>query len=119
MPGSLFIGIAIAPSITATEVVTDRKSVEFTVEICGVGNGEEHMVQLTREQSNELDTLFNSIKARLDEAETLDKTVEIYTDAILELDRYDVLDGLSFNQAQKLVLGPYQYPKIMDLFHRN
>ena len=111
----LFCGLAFAPSIHAN-VSTEEELVEVTTEFCGLGK--KHTVQLTQEQADELDQLFDEIKAALDNIETREEAVEIFDEAIVELDKYGLLGGLSIEQARKLVIGGYQNPKVMKLLEK-
>jgi len=104
----LFIGLAFAPSINAniSKSSIDSELVEFTTEICGL-NGGKHTVQLTNEEADKLEQLFDVIKKKLDEVETREQSVEILNDAIVTLDKYNLLGGLSIEQARRLILGEF------------
>ncbi|UCD12974.1 MAG: hypothetical protein JSW60_05250 [Thermoplasmatales archaeon] len=97
----LFISVAIAPSINAN---IGKDMVEFTTEVCGL-NGGKQTVKLTQEEAEEVEALFNSIRERLNTTETREETEEIFKEAVVELDKYGLLGGLSVKQAQKLVTG--------------
>jgi hypothetical protein len=120
----LFLGVAIAPSINAnlSKASIDSELVEITTEICGL-NGGKHTVSLSKEDAEEVDRLFNSIKERLDNVVTREDTVEIFNEAVVELDKYGLLGGLSVKQAQRLVTGGYQNRRVMKalekLYSRN
>ena len=116
----LFIGLAFAPSINAN-ISKDSEMVEFTTEICGL-NGGKNTVQLTKAEEKEVDILFNSIRERLNSTESREEAEEIFNEAIVELDKYGLLGGLSVKQAQRLVTGTFQnqrffnhmYPRTLD-----
>ena len=119
----LFLGLAIAPSINANvnKASIDSELVEITTEICGL-NGGKHTVLLSKEDADEVDLLFKSIRAQLNNAESREKVVEIFKKAIIELDKYGLLDGLSGKQLQRLVVGWYQSPikrALNKIFNRN
>ena len=101
----LFLGLAIAPSINAniSKASIDSELVEITTEVCGI-NGGKHTVSLSKEDAEEVDLLFKSIRAQLNNAESREKVVEIFKKAIIELDKYGLLDGLSGKQLQRLVV---------------
>jgi hypothetical protein len=114
----LFLGLACVPSINAN-VSKESELVEFTTEICGLGDGK-HTVQLTKEEVKEVDRLFDSIRERLNETESREEAVEIFNEAIVELDKYGLLGGLSVKQAQRLVIGNWKIPikqKIIDAIY--
>lgn len=110
----LFIGLALAPSINAN-VTLDTELVEITTEICGIDGIESKIVKLTKQESIKLEQLIDNIKIRLDKAETREETIEIFNDAIIKLDKYGLLCGLSVEQAQRLVVERWQNSKVFDL----
>ena len=110
----LFIGLAFAPSIHAN---VSKEMVEFTTEVCGLDGGK-HTVKLTREEAEEVDALFKSIRERLNETETREEAEEIFKEAVVGLDKYGLLGGLSIKQAQRLVTGGYQDSRIMRFLRK-
>ncbi len=96
----LFIGLAVAPSINAN--VSKEALVEFTTEVCGL-NGEKQTVKLTQEEAEEVEDLFKSIRERLNATESREEAEEIFKEAVVELDKYGLLGGLSIQQAQRIV----------------
>ncbi|UCF13139.1 MAG: hypothetical protein JSW06_02500 [Thermoplasmatales archaeon] len=115
----LFIGLAFAPSINAniSKASADDELVEFTTEVCGL-NGGKHTVRLTKAEVEEVENLIDNIKIRLDGVETREEAVEIFNEAVVELDKYDLLGGLSVEQAQWLAKGGYQDSRFMKLLER-
>jgi len=111
----LFLGLACAPSINAN-VSKDSELVEITTEICGLGGGK-HTVQLTKEEAEEVEQLIDDIEQRLDGIKTREETVEIFNEAVVELDKYGLLGGLSVKQAQRLVAGKYQNSFLVKLIN--
>ena len=111
----LFIGLAVAPSINAN--VSKEALVEFTTEVCGL-NGGKQTVKLTQEEANEVEVLFDSIRERLNATESREEAEEIFKEAVVELDKYGLLGGLSVKQAQKLVIGKYQNPIVKRVIDR-
>lgn len=107
----LFIGLAFAPSINASIVKDDL--VEFEVEFCGLGK--KHTVELTQDESDEVEILFNNIEKQLSQVETRDQAEEIFKDAVVELDKYGLLGGLSLRQAKQLVTIGIHETKIMKI----
>ena len=100
----LFIGVAFAPSINASVVNDDL--VEFDVEFCGLGK--KHTVQLTQQEGEEIELLFDEIHERLNEVETREEAEEIFKEAVVELNKYGLLGVLSVGRAKKLVTGKFQ-----------
>ena len=112
---TLFIGLAFAPSINAN--VRKEGLVEFTTEVCGL-NGGKKTVKLTEEEANEVETLFDSIRERLNTSETRDEAEEVFKEAVIELDKYGLLGGLSVRQAQRLITGKYQDSRVRELMKK-
>ncbi len=105
----LFIGLSFAPSINAN--VGKEESVEFTTEVCGL-NGGKQTVQLTQQQAEEVEVLFNSIREKLNATESREDAEEIFKEAVIELDKYGLLGGLSIKQAQRLVTSGNYNPRL-------
>lgn len=101
----LFIGLAIQPSINAN--TKQSEFVEITTKVYGL-NGGKHTVKLTQQEADEVKEIFNSIREKLNNTESKEESEEIFKEAVVELDRYGLLGGLSVKQAQKLVIGGYQ-----------
>jgi len=110
----LFIGLACAPSLHAN-VSTSEEPVEITTEICGLPGMKPQTVQLTTEDAEAVDRLFEEIKSKLDNVESREEAVEIFNEAIVELNEYGLLGGLSIEQAQKLVTGKYHNERIVNI----
>ncbi|UCD13228.1 MAG: hypothetical protein JSW60_06630 [Thermoplasmatales archaeon] len=112
----LFIGVTFVPSIYAnvSRASIDSDLVEFTTEVCGF-NGGKRTVKLTQEESGEVEALFDSIREQLNASETREEAEEIFKEAVVELDKYGLLGGLSVEQAQRLVTGGYQNPRMMKI----
>lgn len=107
----LFIGLALAPSIHAN-INKESELVEITTEVCGLPGQKPQTVQLSKCDAEAVDRLFDKIKLKLDNAETREEAAKIFNDAIVELDKYGLLGRLSVKQAQKLVTGVYQHPRM-------
>ena len=100
----LFIGVAFAPSINAS-VVKDEL-VEFDIEFCGLGR--KNTVQLTQQEADEVEQLFDDIEQKLSEVDTREEAEIIFNNAIVELDKYGLIGGLSVRFAQNLVTGKFR-----------
>lgn len=110
----LFISFAFSPSIHAN---ISKDVVEFTTEICGLDGGKQ-TVELTQVEAEEVDALFKSIRERLNETETREEAEEIFKEAVVELDKYGLLGGLSIKHAQRLVTGGYRYKGFIKFVER-
>ena len=113
----LFLGLAFAPSIHAN-ISKESELVEITTEVCGLPGQKPQTVQLTKEDAEAVDRLFDEIKLKLDNVESREDTVEIFNKAVVELDKYRLLGGLSVEEAQKLVTGFYQNPRIIYILEK-
>jgi hypothetical protein len=116
----LFIGIAFAPSINAnvSKASIDSELVEFTTELCGLNGAMPNTVSLSKEDAEEVEKLIDDVKRRLDNVETREETVDIFNEAVVELDKYGLLGGLSVKQAQRLVTGGYQNRRAMKVLEK-
>ncbi len=112
----LFIGVAVAPSINAN-VRSEEKLVAFTTEVCGL-NIVKQTVKLTQEEAEEVETLFDSIRERLNATEFREEADEIFKEAVVELDKYGLLGGLSVKQAHRLVTGEFHNPIAKEIINR-
>ena len=99
----LFIGLAVAPSINANAV--DSEMVVIDVEFYGLGN--KHTVKLTQQEFEEFEKIYDEIDKRLLEVESRDEAKKIFKEAIIEFDKFNLLGGLSVDQAQNLIIGNY------------
>ncbi len=111
----LFLGVAVAPSINAN--VSKEALVEFTMEVCGL-NGGKQTVKLTQEEAEEVELLFDTIRERLNDTESRKEAEEIFKEAVVELNKYGLLGGLSIKQAQRLVTGGYHDSRAMKISER-
>jgi len=112
----LFIGFSIAPSINAN-VSKDSELFEITTEICGL-NGEMNTVHITKEKAEEVEQLINDIERRLNKVETKEKAVEIFKEAIIELDEFYLLNGLSVNHLERVVDRCNSISKLVGFLNR-
>lgn len=97
----LFIGVSIAPSLYANEI-KDEGLIEYTTTVCGIGEGK-RTVYLTQEESQEVELFLDSIQEQLEFTKSIEEAKEIFKEAVIELDKYGLLAGLSIEDAQKLV----------------
>jgi len=113
------IGVSLAPSINAyiSKISLDDEIIEYTIEICGM-NGGKQKVTLTQRETKEVESLFDSVTERLNKTETREEAEDIFEDAVLELDKYGLLGGLTVKQAQNLVTKGYQIIKNIDFLYK-
>ena len=109
----IFLGPVLEPSINA--YFTEEQFIEFTTEICGLNNVKQK-IELTLKEAEEVEELFNSIKLKLDKIESSKQAENIINDAVVKLNRYGLLGGLSIKQAQRLIT--YRF-KDRTIFNRN
>ena len=111
MKKKILIGSTIAVAIillssfssVVGKVSTDNELVEFDVEFSGLGK--KHTVKLTQQEAEEVEQLFDDIEQQLSKVETREEAEIIFKDAVVELDKYGLLGGLSVKQVQRLFLG--------------
>jgi len=98
------------------KVSSDEELVEFDVEFSGLGK--KHTVSLTRQEADEVELLFDDIEQRLSDLDSREEAELIFKDAIVELNKYGLLGGLSVKQAQNLVTDKYQDSKGKKLLEK-
>jgi hypothetical protein len=112
----LFLGVGIQPAIAKVEPENiDTYYYDVNVEFCGLGK--EKIVQLTKQQLDELEALFESIREQLNTTERKEKTIQIYNNAIERLDRIGLLGDYSVKQVQELVTGVFLNSRFNHLFN--
>ena len=107
---ALFIGIAVAPSVTSIEFSKNKTSndnlVEINFQLFKTSGVEDHKMFITREQNEQLELLIERFKADLDKAETREETIEIYKDMVVSLDEIGILpESNSCKEVKELVTG--------------
>ena len=117
----LFIGVAFQPVIIADVSIEydDSELVEITIEIFEVNRVQKYTVILTQKQAEELENLINNFEIELDSADSIDETEAIFKDTVVSLNKLGLLlGGMSVEEAQRLVTGEEQNPRIVKLFER-
>ena len=115
----IFIGIGIQPAIATVEPNTSDNDFDYydvNIEFCGLGKN--ITVQLTKQQLDELYLLFDTIREQLNNTESIEETIKIYNEAIVELDNLGMLGGCDVRQVQELVTGEYQKQGFIKLLDR-
>lgn len=114
----LFICIAIQPGIIADVSIESDNSelVDITVQTSKDGRINNHMIQLSPQQVEELEKLISRTKTKLDAAETIEETSHIFNQTVELLYELDMLpEGMSIEDAQKLVNSKNCYSGINKL----
>ena len=103
------VAVIVLSSFTSVvgKVSSDNDLVELEVEFCGLGK--KHTVQLTQQEADEVEQIINNFQKQINGVETREEAEIIFKDAVVELDKYGLLGGLSVKQAQNLVVGEYSY----------
>jgi hypothetical protein len=101
-----FIVVAFLPSINVNVVKAagENHLVEITTQVYDVTAETTATVELTEQQAQEVQTVFDDLKNRLSTAESVEETQRIFNDTIIVLDRYNLLpEEISIEHAQRLV----------------
>jgi hypothetical protein len=99
----LFIGVGVQPAIAIIQ--SDNNDVEYiniTSEFSGLRK--KHTVKMSQQRVEELDAFFDSYLNRLDNSQSDEETSMIINEAIMLLDGYDLLCGLSVEQVKRRFL---------------
>lgn len=116
----LFVGLGIQPAFAEMPIDSDNSElVEINVEIYEVDKTYNHTVMLTRKQAEELDILINNIETELESADNSDEAKKIFKDKIVLLKELGLIpDSISLSEAQDLVIGEKQNPRVVNIFER-
>ena len=110
------IAVALLTLVSFSSVVgkisTDGELVEFDVEFSGLGK--KQTIQLTQQEADEVELLFDDIEQRLSEVKTREEAEVIFKDTVVKLDKYGLLGGLSVRQVQKLVTSNMQQSTLFN-----
>jgi len=112
----LFLGLACAPSINAN-VSKESELVEITTEVFGL-NGGKHTVQLTLDEVEEVDRLFEDLRCKFNKSKTTKEIIKIFNETVVELNKYGLLGGLTIQRAQILVNKMHQNPLLKKLLDK-
>ena len=100
----LFVGIGIQPAVADTQLEEkDKNYINITSEFTGLRR--KHTVKMTQHELEKLDYFFDSLYEKLNNSESDKETSQIINEAVIELDKYDLLCGLSIKQAQMRFLN--------------
>jgi hypothetical protein len=111
----LFIGIGVYPAIaenlsTSTNENISDKLVKVPVQIFGHNGFKSYKLSITKQQYDDFQVLKEKFKKDFEKADTMKKSVVVYRNMVLSLDKLGLLpEGMSIVEAEKLVLGPYYY----------
>jgi hypothetical protein len=101
----LFIGVAVAPSISPAvkKTSTGESFYEVTSQAYGINGFGNTTAKLTKQQCQDLEQYLIDFRARLNQTTTKKDVVPLFKDAVVELDKYGLLPkGMSVEQAFKL-----------------
>jgi hypothetical protein len=117
----LFVGVAIAPSINFTVVNASENNelVEVSIQAYGIDADIDRTVHVTKQQAQEVKTVFDALKSRMSAAGSLEETQSIFNETIVSLSRYNLLPrSMSIEQAKRLVTSAGQNQKVMTLLRK-
>lgn len=110
----VFVSVAVFSNIniSAVKASNDNDLVEVTTQTYSTTKDTLNTVQLTKQQVRDLRVLFDDLKIRLSTAASMEETQMIFNDAIVSLNRYNLLPvGMSIEQAKRVVTGRIQNQK--------
>ena len=101
----LFIGNIVSLVFSADiDILSDSNDVvEFTVETCGFDKNDKHSVNLSLEDVEKLDILFDEIQDKLSNINSREDAEVIFNEAIVRLDDFGLLGDSSIKNLQKMV----------------
>jgi hypothetical protein len=113
----LFLGVSIQPVI-ATVQLEDRDVEYFDVTTEFVGLNKKYTTQLTKEELEELNALFDSVSSNLNKSTSFKESVEIFRDSIINLDKFGLLGNVGIKESEKLVTNYFQNSMILKMLER-
>jgi len=112
----LFIGVSVAPGITAVDLKALAISQTKTPNLSGIKAAEEPSLKISSGELTELERFFNGVLERLYEIRTLADVIAIYNEVITFLDEYNLLpEGISVEELQQLVNSGEPSPELLRL----
>ena len=100
----LFLGVAVAPSITA-QLIEDKQVNPITTEFHGSSGIRSHSIELTEAQMNEVGRLFNDLDEQMKASTSIDEKYQLYINQINSLYNLNVIDSTTqqqlLNQADR------------------
>jgi len=95
---------------SVTEKSPTYELIEVSLQFFGSNGNEKYKKQLTQEEKNDLDDLFNKFKSDLENATTLRETIKVYHNMIVSLNDYDLLPkGMRVKSTQRLVTSSLNF----------
>jgi hypothetical protein len=119
----LFISSIVVSNINVAGIASKNNLVTMTTKACSLPTDMTHMIQLSKQQAQEVQLIFDDLKNRLSTAESAEETQNIFNDTIIELDRHNLLpDGMNIEQAQLVVNHAYTHQQtvtiLQNLFYK-
>ena len=101
----LLIGVIIAPifNFNTVRASQDDDLVEVTAQGCGIKGYGNTTVKLTRQQYQNLEQYLVEFRARLNQTTSREEAVPIFKEAVVELDKYGLLGGLSVENEMRFL----------------
>ncbi len=97
----------------------DNNLIEITTKVYENTAETTGTIRLTRQQVQEVKTIFDELKSRLSTAESREQTQSIFNDTIIALNRFDLIpEGMNIEQAQRLVNRASTYQKRVTSFQK-
>ncbi|UCF49086.1 MAG: hypothetical protein JSU91_04870, partial [Thermoplasmatales archaeon] len=104
----------VQPAFATVEPETiDADYYDVNVEFCGLGKN--HSVQLTQQQLDELELIFETLREQLNNTESKEETIQIYNNAIESLNDLGLFGDCSIEEVKQLVNSEFQNLRINRL----
>jgi len=112
----LFFSVGVQPAFAELSFDSDESElVEYTVQVGDI----KHNVVLSSKQAKELENLKDCTKAKLNEVTTIKETSHIFDETVVSLNELGMIpDGMSVEDAQRMVKGNNRFPMIEILLNR-
>jgi len=115
----LFIISTVVPNLNVAGIISEDNLAPMTTKVCSLTTGTTHMIQLSKQQAQDVQLIFDNLQNRLSSAESAEETQRIFNDTIIELDRHNLLpDGMNIEQAQLVVNHAYTHQQTITILQK-
>jgi hypothetical protein len=114
----ILFGVAVQPSIATIQPENKSEEEYFSVITEFIGLDKNYTTELTKVEIKRLDDLFDSISNNLNKSDSLEKNIDIFKQAVIELHNFGLLGDIEVDEAEKLVTNYYHNPILMKNLKR-
>ena len=117
----LFVGLALAPYMVAKHSVEfiDKK-IPVTLEVYRNDDIITHTVPISQNKLSKFMLVFKDIKQRIENITTKEETINIFNDAVIELDNFGLFpDTITIEEVQHMINNYYKIEESKIILNKN